>query len=285
MRPEDENPPDLFYDSREAKKYTENSRIGKIQVEMTERALELLDLDDDQPQLILDIGCGSGLSGDVLTEHGHQWIGVDISEAMLDIAVDREVDGDVMRVDVGQGLSFRPGSFDGCISISCLQWLCTSCTSDQIPQKRLSLFFTDLYKILRHGAKAILQVYPDTRYDKPDGSNSQLELMTSCALKCGFGGGLVIDYPESQKKRKYYLCLTVGGGSSSNNGTEFMGLTDQASGAGPIRNSSKQAKKNVYKKGMTRKEWVLHKKEVRRKRGLPVPNDSKYSGRRRKGGF
>ena len=27
--------------------------------------------------------CGSGLSGEVLSEHGHQWIGFDISKAML----------------------------------------------------------------------------------------------------------------------------------------------------------------------------------------------------------
>ena len=28
-------------------------------------------------------GCGSGLSGETLTEHGHHWIGYDISESML----------------------------------------------------------------------------------------------------------------------------------------------------------------------------------------------------------
>ena len=29
------------------------------------------------------IGCGSGLSGETLSENGHQWIGLDISESML----------------------------------------------------------------------------------------------------------------------------------------------------------------------------------------------------------
>lgn len=50
---------------------------------MSERALELLALKDNETQLVLDIGCGSGLSGEVITEMGHYWIGVDISEAML----------------------------------------------------------------------------------------------------------------------------------------------------------------------------------------------------------
>lgn len=54
-----------------------------IQVQMCERAIELLTLPEDQSCLLLDIGCGSGLSGSVLEEQGHVWIGVDISSAML----------------------------------------------------------------------------------------------------------------------------------------------------------------------------------------------------------
>lgn len=40
-----------------------SSRIIKIQVDMCERAIELLALPEDETCLILDIGCGSGLSG------------------------------------------------------------------------------------------------------------------------------------------------------------------------------------------------------------------------------
>lgn len=54
-----------------------------IQVQMCERAIELLVLPEDQSCLLLDIGCGSGLSGSVLEEQGHVWIGADISPAML----------------------------------------------------------------------------------------------------------------------------------------------------------------------------------------------------------
>lgn len=58
--------------------------IVEIQTHMTKRAIELLALPNDNvSRLLLDIGCGSGLSGEVITEMGHNWIGVDISEAML----------------------------------------------------------------------------------------------------------------------------------------------------------------------------------------------------------
>ena len=54
-----------------------------MQTKLTERALELLALPDDQPSFILDIGCGSGLSGQVISDNGHYWVGVDISAPML----------------------------------------------------------------------------------------------------------------------------------------------------------------------------------------------------------
>ncbi len=34
---------------------------------------------------------------------------------LLDIAVEREVEGDVVLSDMGEGLPFRPGMFDGVI--------------------------------------------------------------------------------------------------------------------------------------------------------------------------
>jgi len=50
---------------------------------MTYRALELLNLPPDEPAYLLDIGCGSGLSGEILDEEGYMWSGVDIAPSML----------------------------------------------------------------------------------------------------------------------------------------------------------------------------------------------------------
>mmetsp|Transcript_8552 Transcript_8552/g.12205 ORF Transcript_8552/g.12205 Transcript_8552/m.12205 type:complete len:101 (+) Transcript_8552:94-396(+) len=61
-----------------------------VQREITERAIELLRLHEtSEPKLVLDIGCGSGLSGKVLEEKGHVWIGCDVSRDMLDVANER----------------------------------------------------------------------------------------------------------------------------------------------------------------------------------------------------
>lgn len=80
-RPELTGHASLFYNERESKKYDSSSRMVSIQREITHRAIELLNLDTKnnsttRPSLILDVGCGSGLSGqvrnnNVLFKHTH----------------------------------------------------------------------------------------------------------------------------------------------------------------------------------------------------------------------
>ena len=45
---------------------------------------------------------------------------------MLDVAREREVEGDLCLADLGQGMPLRTGVFDGAISISAVQWLCNA---------------------------------------------------------------------------------------------------------------------------------------------------------------
>uniref|UniRef100_A0A8C4M8Y0 18S rRNA (guanine-N(7))-methyltransferase n=1 Tax=Equus asinus TaxID=9793 RepID=A0A8C4M8Y0_EQUAS len=201
-RPEHGGPPELFYDKNEARKYVRNSRMIDVQTKMARRALELLYLPEDRPCYLLDIGCGSGLSGDYLSYEGHYWVGIDISPAMLDAALDREIEGDLLLGDMGQGLPFKPGSFDGCISISAVQWLCNANKTSDIPAKRLYCFFSSLYSVLVRGSRAVLQLYPE--------NSEQLELITTQATRAGFTGGVVVDYPNSTKAKKFYLCLFSG---------------------------------------------------------------------------
>jgi 18S rRNA (guanine1575-N7)-methyltransferase len=101
---------------------------------------------------------------------------------------------------MGQGLPFRPGTFDGIISISALQWLCYAETSEQDPKLRLNRFFSSLYGIMKRDAKAVLQFYPE--------NPEQAYMIAQAASKVGFAGGIVIDFPNSSKAKKFYLCLS-----------------------------------------------------------------------------
>jgi len=61
---------------------------------------------------------------------------------------ERETEGALLLGDMGEGLPFRAGMFDGAISISALQWLCNRDKSYHKPGKRLYTFFSTLYACL-----------------------------------------------------------------------------------------------------------------------------------------
>lgn len=63
-------------------------------------------MDDGVLRLLFDVGCGSGLLGDCLIEFGYEWIGMDLSVSMLEVVKEREVEGDVLRNDMGYGVLF-----------------------------------------------------------------------------------------------------------------------------------------------------------------------------------
>uniref|UniRef100_A0A3B4BXN7 18S rRNA (guanine-N(7))-methyltransferase n=1 Tax=Pygocentrus nattereri TaxID=42514 RepID=A0A3B4BXN7_PYGNA len=268
-RPEHMAPPEVFYNEEELGTndcagftHTGLSRMIEIQTQMSARAVELLSLPEDQPCYLLDVGCGSGLSGDYLSEEGYYWVGVDISTAMLDVALDREVDGDLVLGDMGQGMPFRPGTFDGCISISALQWLCNADKRSHSPPKRLYTFFSSLYSSLARGARAVFQIYPE--------NSEQLELITAQAMRAGFTGGMVVDYPNSSKAKKFFLCLFAGvsGVLPKGLGSETVdrNVPNQVQFTGQ-RSRFKNMKGKSVKKS---KDWILEKKERQRRQGKYV---------------
>lgn len=279
-RPEHIAPPEIFYDYDEANKYTQNTRIMGIQESMSYRAIELLGLrEKDGSQLILDLGCGSGLSSQCIEEHGHRWVGVDISEAMINVAKDRKADADlddlqIVQSDLGDGLPFKPGSFDAAISISALQWLCNADKKSHSPAKRLLRLFSTLYTCLTRDGRAVFQFYPE--------NPQQVELINQQALKAGFTGGIVVDNPDSTRTKKFFLVLSCGG-------TNFRlpkAIDEAADEANKqIKNERRERIKNARKNGVKSRDWILKKKERRRRQGEETRRDTKYTGRKRSGRF
>ncbi|CDW59412.1 Williams Beuren syndrome chromosome region 22 [Trichuris trichiura] len=265
-RPEHGLPPALYYDEKEAQKYASNSRLVQVQSEIAERALELLSLPKDESCFILDIGCGSGLSGEVLSENGHFWVGIDVSKAMLGVAVEKDVEGGLLLGDVGCGLPFRAGSFQGAISVSVLQWLCNTEERGQDALKRLRRFFTSLYACLSRGSTAALQFYPENAL--------QVDVITRQAMKAGFSGGIVIDYPEMLFTGGYRQLPTA---LTTQNHVQTECLVNERTrfpGGKIVRKPPKKSR-----------EWILRKKEQARRKGKLVARDSKYTGRKRPEGF
>ena len=195
---------------------------------------------------------------------------------MVEVALEREVEGDLFLQDIGQGFGFRPGSFDGAIryathsdiflgvkllsdtSISVLQWLLNAETSHPTssPPHRLNRFFTTLHSAMRNPSRVILQFYPS--------SDDQIQLITSIAQKAGFGGGIVVDYPNSKKAKKVFLCLFVGGGGGQQQVPQgLQGEEEEDRVAFEQRRVRERTRaKNGKVKNIKDRDWILKKKEV-----------------------
>jgi|LauGreDrversion4_2_1035121.scaffolds.fasta_scaffold57028_2 18S rRNA (guanine1575-N7)-methyltransferase len=285
-RPEHIAPASIYYNEENAEKYADNSRMSKIQRQMCERALQLLLLPEPlNEKLVLDLGCGTGMSCESMADHGISFIGCDISDAMLREGVDRgaiENGGDFIQSDMGSQLSFRDGIFDGVVSISALQWLLNADGGEKHePYKRLRILFTCVRRILKRGGRAVFQFYPETA--------DQVEMITSCAMRCGFGGGIVVDFPHSTRAKKTYLVIHTGfqGGNTGPVATPVASdqighRQDRVATVSRVRNLAKDHK--VKSTGKSKK-WIVNKKERQRKQGMDVKSDSKYTGRKRKDRF
>lgn len=127
--------------------------------------------------------------------------------------------------------------------------------------------------------KQVLQFYPETA--------EQAILISECAAKVGFAGGVVVDYPNSAKAKKHYLVLSFDRAYKAPEGlTDGALLANQHARNGVRVDGSQQhgKKKRPPKKrrgGGKTKEWIVHKKDVQRKKGKDVRPDTKYTARKR----
>jgi 18S rRNA (guanine1575-N7)-methyltransferase len=193
--PELSGPAELYYNEKESESYTKNTRITKIQAEITQRAIDLLEINMENP-IILDLGCGSGLSGQTISENGYEWVGMDISPSMLKIASSSTKNIGLLESDIGVPLPFRENSFDYIISISAVQWLFQSYKKEHHPYQRIKVFFKSIYSVVVK--KAVIQFYCNKK---------EIEILKNEAKRAGFSGGLTIDN-EGTKNSKYFLVLS-----------------------------------------------------------------------------
>ena len=167
---------------------------------------------------------------------------------------------ELLEHDMGLGLPFRDGAFDGAVSVSALQWLCYDNDAASSAPRRLNRFFASLYRCLRAGGRAALQFYPE--------NDAQAALIAAAAQRAGFAGGVVVDFPRSTKARKHYLCLST---------ERRYRAPDARDAAGAPRRRGGGRKRG--------RDWVLDKKAHQRKKGGRVRPDSKFTGRKRKDKF
>merc|ERR1712110_307989 len=155
-----------------------------------------------------------------------------------------------------------------------LQCLCNIDRKGHEPFRRLREFFTCLFQCLKRGARAALQFYPETA--------AQVEMITAAALRAGFGGGLVVDYPHSAKAKKHFLVIYAGFSGEMPQHLPPGLMDDEDEDPETVDVAMRDRAKSRRFKKPTVKDRIIRKKETQRKKGLEVRKDTKYTARARK---
>lgn len=87
----------------------------------------------------------------------------------------------------------------------------------------------------------MFQFYPE--------NPAQMEMITNAAMRCGFTGGIVVDYPNSTKAKKYFLVLFAGTPVSGSELPQGLGqeVTDEDEDKVKYSKERRSAKKKKLK--------------------------------------
>lgn len=195
--------PNDFYTEEEANRYNQNNNMKKIQQELTKISLELSKPISDKKSInILDVGCGTGFSLELLKELGYLNIkGIDPSKEMISLAKVKKLD---VKIGGFEDLSKINEKFDLIISISAFQWILSK--KKEIEVKNIvKKVGKNLEKLLLKKGVCIIQFYPSCIQGLLE--KEVLKVIESSFKRVGFLVDIFIYKEESVKKRKIFFIL------------------------------------------------------------------------------
>jgi ubiquinone/menaquinone biosynthesis C-methylase UbiE len=158
---------------------------------------------DGNHYIIVDLGCGSGFSSEILVDGGHRVIGIEILIDMLSKAKTKKKISENKRnlelilADINY-LPLRSASINHIISISAYNFIIYG--TETIRDKFKTVNNTAMYlkKILKPKGRIVIEFYPK--------DEKELELFTSSFNNNGFDG-FMIKKNLAQKAGQTYLLL------------------------------------------------------------------------------
>ncbi|NHJ23669.1 MAG: class I SAM-dependent methyltransferase [Candidatus Lokiarchaeota archaeon] len=165
--------------------------------------LSTQDILEDKEYIILDLGCGTGFSSEVLAESGFRVIGVDMLKDMLYKAKIKAKDYSnynnvhYILADINY-LPLKENSIDHIISVSAYNFIVSEKRELGDKLKTLNNVATTIYKILKQAGRAVIEFYPK--------DEKELELFTSSFKKNNFNG-FIVKSNLKQKSGQQFLLL------------------------------------------------------------------------------
>ncbi|MHA1471511.1 MAG: class I SAM-dependent methyltransferase [Promethearchaeota archaeon] len=165
--------------------------------------LEKPDFVKDAPFYVVDLGCGTGFSTEILLERGFKVVGIDVLHDMLSKVktkknyMNNQNNLELILADINS-LPLRSSSINHIISISAYNFITYRAESILEKAKIANKTAKQLYKLLKPDGRIVVEFYPK------DGE--ELEMFTTSFNTNGFNGFVVKQNPK-QKSGQTFLLL------------------------------------------------------------------------------
>jgi len=152
--------------------------------------------------LILDLGCGSGFSSEILIENGFRVIGIDILDDMLSKAREKKNNFkdykalELVLADINY-LPIKPNSVDHIISISSYNFIIHGMENYGEKVKLTYDTAKYLHKILKNKGRIIIEFYPK--------DDKELKMFNKSFTNNGFSGFMIKQNPKQKSGQTYLL--------------------------------------------------------------------------------
>ncbi|MFX1327487.1 MAG: class I SAM-dependent methyltransferase [Promethearchaeota archaeon] len=154
-------------------------------------------------RLILDLGCGTGFSSEILMQNGFRVIGIDILNDMLSKARDKKRNDEeyknleLILADINF-LPIRVNSINHIISISSYNFIIHGLQNYGEKVKLINDTAKYIYKTLKKTGRIVIEFYPK--------DNQELKIFNKSFINNGFKGFMVKRNPN-QKSGQTFLLL------------------------------------------------------------------------------
>ena len=165
--------------------------------------LEKPNLLEDEPFFILDLGCGTGFSTEILVEKGFRVVGIDVLNDMISKVktkkkhLKNQNKLELILADINY-IPLRSASINHAISISAYNFITHRAESIRDKTKIANNTANYLYKLLKPDGRIIIEFYPK--------DDNELEMFSSSFNTNGFNGFVVKQNPN-QKSGQTFLLL------------------------------------------------------------------------------
>ncbi|MFW9780794.1 MAG: methyltransferase domain-containing protein [Candidatus Heimdallarchaeota archaeon] len=161
---------------------------------------------DKKPYLILDLGCGTGFSSEILIDSGFRVIGIDILLDMIFKAktkidyLEKGFNLNLILADI-RHLPLRTESIDHVISISAYNFILHGAKYRKEKSRMVNNAVKLLKDILKKNGRLIIELYPNSEED--------LILFQSSFINNGFNGFVIKKNPKQTKGQTFLLLKKV----------------------------------------------------------------------------